>query len=318
MNILYNKGMFNEQRSGVIIAVLSGIIVILLVVVGMLVFNNKQIDTNVLPEVLDDDTDVLNTETATTSSIIENSTTTLYTQDLVQGKYVPLSACIDYDTRTPFYTRTFLAGYTHTDGSPVSDACIDIGPTNNLLLEFSCKGDELVSEEFECPFGCFNGACVLEGQAEIYEKQQGSKMFTWYEDSVEISLANAYIGKTIAPYGTQNNEGGVYGVGETVYALTLSLSVKTGETDACIPNNVKRVLDESGATIAPNTEDLQFIYSGGCFVPAQTEAFVDIVFIVDPTETVFTIKTGGTDNKTFIIEKTNDGAVVVDNTLEVG
>ena len=314
LHMRYNTLMEINKRQNIIIGLLVGIIIVLLVIIGMLLSKEEvssvDKDKEIPPVFIEEDL-------ATTTLILDTDVET-DDQFLVLGKYVPHSACIDYDTRTPYYTKTFLSGYTHVDGSPVVDTCVDMGMSTDLLVEFSCKGDELISEEFDCPFGCYNGACMLEKQAEVYSSQLDRSMFEWSDGSVDYSIVNAFIGKVIVPFGTLDNDGNEYTVGSTVSALTLSLSIKTKEADECIQNNLQRVMDESGRVVDSNTKELQFPFTGGCFVPAETQTYTDIVFIINPTETNFIIKTGNINGKTFIIEKDNNGNVFVDKTIEVG
>ena len=323
-NMRYNKRMIDRQKQSPAIAILLLVIIALLCVVGVLLMNVKDCKNNseqqcVVENKTDDDVSSTtldfvdgNVEDREDSFVVDGGL-------LVSDKYIQHSACIDLDVRTPYYTRTFISGYTQVqDDAPVVDACADFGMSSNLLIEFSCDGDELTREEFECSYGCMNGACMLEDQAEVYAIQGGEPMVEWNDGLLEFSIVNAYIGKIIAPYGTLKEGGGLYRVGDTIQAVVLSMSVQTGDTAACAPLDIKRVIDESGVSVAPNMEDLQFVYTGGCYIPEHTQAYSNIIFVVNPGENMFIFNTGGINSKTFILEKDTDGAVIIDKSLEVG
>ena len=69
---------------------------------------------------------------------------------MAAAQYPPQTTCTDSDGGTDYYIRG-------TAGDR-ADYCRNFN--SNALVEFSCDGDEVVSWDFDCYYGCSNGACL--------------------------------------------------------------------------------------------------------------------------------------------------------------
>lgn len=236
----------------------------------------------------------------------------------IDDRYVQHSSCRDYDTAAPYYTKTFLAGYTRVDKTPVADVCVDMGLESSLLLEYSCVENDISEEEYVCPFGCVNGACLLESQAQQYAKQETLPDISWVEGGVEMSVSNVYIGDVIAPFGTVGPDGKLIPVGELVHGILVSLSMETLDAEVCISPTLERVVDESGKKVLSNTSSFQFMYNGGCLVPAFSKVYHDVLFIDDGEDGTYLIYTGEVSGITFIITTDTSGNVIIDQSVPLG
>lgn len=69
--------------------------------------------------------------------------------------------CIDSDGGLDYYTR----GYVLVDGSQINDGCIESDDYNNgWLREITCNKDgDFQFNDYECPNGCIDGACINGG-----------------------------------------------------------------------------------------------------------------------------------------------------------
>ncbi len=137
---------------------------------------------------------------------------------------------------------------------------------------------------------------------------------SWEEKNVKFSLTKVSLGKISAPFNLSKLSGGKYNTGEEVYALVLYLKINTSKMNSsqCIPLNIRRLINEEGDLLAPNTKQFYFPDSGGCIaMPNKTYFDQKIIFVVPEQEKEFHITTGGQLNMFFTI------TVLENNNLKV-
>ena len=151
------------------------------------------------------------------------------------------------------------------------------------------------------------------------EKEENPLVF-WEENGAEFSLIGVSLGKIPAPSGLWKIPGVSYSVGEEIFALVLDLKIKITEPfGAGVPLNLRRLINEEGELLSPNTKGFVFPDSGGDFgKPNQIYENQKVIFVVPETTKEFNITTGGKTNIFFTITVLDDGSLKVEKPLEIG
>jgi len=137
--------------------------------------------------------------------------------------------------------------------------------------------------------------------------------FMWTEDGIEYRLRKISLGEITAPNNLAKNSGGYYDPGEIVYALTLSLwiDISPDFKGECVPMNFRRIINEKGDTVNPNTKQYLFLDTGGCIGQTNmTHTDQKVIFVVQKSEKSFNITTGGKSNTFFDITNKNGQLIV--------
>lgn len=144
---------------------------------------------------------------------------------------------------------------------------------------------------------------------------------TWTENADEFALTGVTLGEIDAmPDMINGSTGQPYPNGAKVYALTLVLKISTGDSQMCLPVNMRRVINEAGDLAQPNTAAYGFLDVRGGNIqdqlrcPAPNSVFDNqkVVFVVPQTDTQFTFTTGGSSNIFFFVSVQNDGTLKVE------
>jgi len=80
------------------------------------------------------------------------------------------SYCTDSDGGLDYYTRGDCVDSHHAN--PMNDGCIESnGDNDGFLREITCSdsGNGCVMNDYECPYGCFQGACLYEPLEVTYQ-----------------------------------------------------------------------------------------------------------------------------------------------------
>ncbi len=157
-------------------------------------------------------------------------------------------------------------------------------------------------------------------QKESPAPEQEKYQVFWEENGVEFSLTGVSLGKIPASSGLWKIPGVSYSAGEEIFALVLDLKIKITEPFGTgVPLNLRRLLNEEGELLAPNTKGFVFPDSGGDFgKPNQIYENQKVVFVVPESAKEFNITTGGKTNIFFTITVSGDGSLKVEKNLEVG
>lgn len=237
------------------------------------------------------------------------------------GKYEKFGSCTDIDSETPYFVKTFIGNYKYTDGGFVSDFCAESFESMSLV-EFMCIDGNIASESHRCAYGCLLGACMTELEERAYI--QSSILFDsveWEETGVAYEIFSGYVGNMLAPINTTGPYGESIDPGTPIHGLSLIVNLhNTNDTDVCAPLSVKRIVDETGASVSANTSEFYFGFGdAGCTLPAGAVTQYKIIFLTEPGETDFIITAGSENKETFIV--THDrvtGEVNVEQTVPLG
>src|SRR3989338_3626282 len=114
---------------------------------------------------------------------------------LTKGK---ITECTDLSGVKDYYTQDTLQ-IKYESGAPdlFGDYCKDA----KNLIEYSCAGNSMNSEEYKCESGCFEGACIIPGDSESIFNQNISQKCTDYKI---ISPINAIAQSTYGAYSALN------------------------------------------------------------------------------------------------------------------
>jgi len=141
---------------------------------------------------------------------------------------------------------------------------------------------------------------------------------SWTEKGADVDLIGVSFGDMVvtnysALYNYSDPKTSAYKVGEKIHTLILHLKINTHNSVDCFPLNLRRLLNEEGDLLSPNTSQFRF-KSGGCFMDAN-QVYPDnqVIFVVPETEREFYITTGGASNIYFTITILADGSVKVQN-----
>jgi hypothetical protein len=142
---------------------------------------------------------------------------------------------------------------------------------------------------------------------------------TWTEGADKFNLTGVMLGEIdAAPDLVSASTGKPYPQGTKIYALTLVLTISTGNSSMCLPLNMRRVINESGDLAQPNTTAYDFPdvrgsgAKGYCPAPNSTFDNQNIVFEVPRTDTQFTLTTDGSSNVFFFVTVQGDGTLKVE------
>ena len=145
-------------------------------------------------------------------------------------------------------------------------------------------------------------------------------VISWKEDGIDFFLTGISFGKTVAPERLKKLSGEYYNSGEEINALTLTFKIaNTQNKYKCADINIRRVINEEGDMIHPNTDQFHFPGSGGCMMENNT-SYQDqkVIFVVSEDEKNFVITSGGTSNVLFTINVLEaDGIVREQPALEL-
>lgn len=134
----------------------------------------------------------------------------------------------------------------------------------------------------------------------------------WKDGVGDFTLASVSLGNISAPPNLSNfSDGGDYPAGTRLYLLTLNLTIYMRE-EGQIFINMKRILNEKGDTIPPNTK--QFIFpdtNGNRGTANVTYTDQKVIFVVQENEKEFLINTGVESNIFFTV-KVENGKVKVE------
>lgn len=132
------------------------------------------------------------------------------------------------------------------------------------------------------------------GTGEVRKEFSYPYTIYWMDNGISFSLKEISLGKTLAPERLSDGKGGFYAENEEVNALTLTFKITNYNTDyKCVEMNIRRVINEEGDMIAPNTSQFHFSQSGGCMIPGSTSEIQKILFVVPETDKGFDITTFG-------------------------
>lgn len=94
--------------------------------------------------------------------------------------------------------------------------------------------------------------------------------------------------------------------------LIFKLAVAMGNAMACVPLNVRMLIDEEGHLAAPITQQFTFPESDSCNgAPGATYTDQQVVFNVDPTTMPIFFTTGGASNIFFSVATSTDGGLSI-------
>ena len=94
--------------------------------------------------------------------------------------------------------------------------------------------------------------------------------------------------------------------------LTLRFRIRMPDYSACVPINLRRLIDEAGNFAAPATTQFTFPDNGGCIgTLGATYENQEVVFPVRASDSPFIFTTGGNSNIFFIILVSDAGQISV-------
>ncbi len=134
---------------------------------------------------------------------------------------------------------------------------------------------------------------------------------SWEEQGARFSLTGVSLGQRSASGLFNTVTGDYYKSGETIYALTLYLKIKTVR-EGDISLQVRRAINEEGDLVPPNNRQFFFPGSGGTMAIGNS-TFLDqqVVFTVLESEKEFIINTGKYSNIFFTVTVLKDGSLSV-------
>ncbi len=142
---------------------------------------------------------------------------------------------------------------------------------------------------------------------------------TWDEGADRLDLTGVTLGELQAtPDIVDVGAGRPYPDGAKIYALTLILKISTGNSQMCLPLNMRRVINEFGDLAQPNTTTYDFPdvrgpqVKGYCPSPNSTFDNQKVIFAVDGAEKQYALTTGGRSNTFFFITVQDDGTLKVE------
>ena len=198
------------------------------------------------------------------------------------------------------------------------DGCASL----TVLNEARCVPDEKTGERaprlvaFECSDGCSEGACQTKSAAAGLKKFSfpNSSSLSWEQDGVRLAVTGLTLGRMPVPSGLLRLDGkDSYKTGEEIYALTLAVKVAAENAPECVRVNFRRLLNEEGDLMAPNTRSFSFVDGSGC-IPKAGGIYIDqqVTFVVPESEREFTLTTGGQSNVFFVASVKDDGTLTVE------
>jgi hypothetical protein len=147
---------------------------------------------------------------------------------------------------------------------------------------------------------------------------------TWTEGGDEFDLVGVTLGHmAVTPDMVNGSMGGQpYPSGTKIYALTLVLKISTGNSQMCLPVNMRVVISEAGDLGLPDTTSYDFPdvrgpqVKGYCPAPNSTFYNQKVVFrasqMMPPTTMQFLLTTGGSSNVFFFVTPQSDGTIKVE------
>ncbi|HVM77243.1 MAG TPA: hypothetical protein VMU07_03770 [Candidatus Paceibacterota bacterium] len=134
--------------------------------------------------------------------------------------------------------------------------------------------------------------------------------------SIGSGSGTAYDTEFTPPYPLNWQESGatisVMGAALQGNQLTLKLAVAMGNAMACIPLNLRMLVDEEGNLAAPLTPQFTFPETDSCNgSPGATYTDQQVVFGVDPTAMPFFFTTGGASNIYFEVTTSSNNGLAV-------
>lgn len=187
---------------------------------------------------------------------------------------------------------------------------------------------------FDCEFGCEDGACrprdvnvlsrAFDYPYPVSWAEEGARGAAWFfpmipspeKIKIEFSLEEVSLGTISAPAGLMKfgGAGSDYDPGEDINALTLKLRISNkSDATTCPELTIRRIINEVGDAMRPNTRQFEFPGGGGCQIsPNSTYGGREVIFVVPEGEKQFMFTTGGTSNVFFSVTE-KDGALEVQN-----
>jgi len=158
-----------------------------------------------------------------------------------------LSSCTDSDNGRSYYIKGTTTGFIDKEWVTRTDYCLKSGE----LKEFYCRGNNIVSVNYKCPYGCKDGACkrkktgvdfkFLSARAYIMDSSSGAKAA---EATLKFKVKTK--GLTLSEF--KAVEGGVTGTVSSVASGTVS-SVVVNAYDA--NNNLIEAVSSRSITQYP-------------------------------------------------------------------
>ncbi|MEK7195122.1 MAG: hypothetical protein AAB655_00305 [Patescibacteria group bacterium] len=221
------------------------------------------------------------------------------------GKIYSASNCIDSDENLgseAYYNKggvseklpdgTRATTYDYCSGSE--------GQVSEQVCKSSLGGNGKLTRSqniSNCPYGCSDGACLKSPVSANTAKSSYLEPIGWTDGNAKFEVTGAELGKISAPPNLVSYEKGVsYPQGSEINALVLTLRVMTDKS-GCVPLDTRRVLDEAGNMVSPNTKSFSFPDSGGCFAKEKTTySNQRVIFVVPESMSDFIISTGGQED----------------------
>lgn len=85
---------------------------------------------------------------------------TFFLMVLSLSVFVSAQTCTDSDNGKDYYTKAYVKNPNEGINEPVYDICIAEARSDNKLKEYYCLEGAIADEEYICPRGCDDGACV--------------------------------------------------------------------------------------------------------------------------------------------------------------
>jgi len=175
------------------------------------------------------------------------------------------------------------------------------GGSDVILLRQSKKTDFLdnIFKTFVLTDGDGSGS----GLSQISKQFSYPYPISWKQNGIDFFLTGVSFGKTLAPEKLKKASGDYYELGEEVNALILIFKImNTQNKYECANLNIRRVVNEEGDMVVPNTDQFHLPGSGGCMMENNTfYSNQKVIFVVPEDEKSFTITSGGTSNILFTI-----------------
>lgn len=196
-----------------------------------------------------------------------------------------------------------------------------LGAAIMLIAAILAAGVFYVSQKYSSGPPKKPATAQTQKETPVPEKGKEEKpLVSWEENGVEFSLTDVSLGKIAASPSLWKIPGVSYSVGDEIYALVLDLKIKILDPfGTSVPFNLRRLLNEAGELMAPNTKEFIFSDSGSNFgKPNQIYENQKVIFVVPESAKEFIITTGGKTNIFFTITVQPDGALKVEKELELG
>jgi hypothetical protein len=173
---------------------------------------------------------------------------------------------------------------------------------SDIILLKQTKKTDFLDSIFET-FALLEGDGSDSGLKRIEKQFSYPYPISWEESGIDFFLTGVSFGKILAPERTKKSSGSYYDIGEEINALMLTFKIINTKNDyECVGLNIRRIINEEGNMMAPNTDQFHFPGSGGCMI--ENNSFYEdqkVIFVAPENEKSFTITSGGMSKVLFTI-----------------